>query len=143
VPFGQLVEIEQDLFGGLHALLAAAHVGILLPLFRSRVVVVRTDSRWDAQVGLLDPPEHLLVKRVLQALGRGHDRIGERVLCLEVLDDLGVGLFPEPEVVVHERVAVDFGLVRFLCGHGWSIDGFLTRRCWRQEADCQRRQRQR
>ena len=114
VPLGKRVEIEEELLGSIHAALAAAHVGVLLPLFRARVIKVLADARRHTEVGLLDAAEHLRVERLLQHLGRLHHLFGVGVLALQVLDDLRVALLPEPEVVVLEGVAVDVGGVRLL-----------------------------
>ena len=91
---------------------APAHDLVLLALFRARVIEVVADAHRDAEVGLLDAAEHLLVERLLQRLRRLHDRFGVGVLGLQVLDDLGVLLLSQPEVVVGQRVAVNPGGVR-------------------------------
>ena len=72
----------------------------------------------NAQIGLLDPPEHLLVERLLERLGRPHHLLGIGVLRLQVAGHLGSPLLAQPEIVVGEGVAVDAGDVRRLRGHG-------------------------
>jgi len=89
--------------------------GILFTLFGAGVVPPASLAIRGSLVGLLDPAQHLLIERSLEALGRIHDCSSVGVLGLQVADDFLAGLLPQPEVVVNERVAVDRrGLGRLL-----------------------------
>ena len=83
-----------------------------------------------AEVGLLDAPEHLLVERLLQRLGRLHDRLGVGVLRLEIRDDFRVRLLAQPEVVVVQRVAVNF----VSCGIFLATGGRVATPLWASTA---------
>ena len=118
VPFGERVEIEQNLLRPLHAPLPAALVGILLPLLRARVIPVVAETIRHAQVGLLDAAEHLRVQRVLEFLRRRHHGVGVGILGFQVRDDLRVGFLAQPEVVVFQSQAVDLRFVRHFLRDG-------------------------
>jgi hypothetical protein len=83
--------------------------GILLAFLGACVVPVFAFADRHTQVGLLDTAKKLLIEPVLKRIGRLHDRLGIRVFGLQVLDDLRVLLLSEPVVVIHERLAVQFG----------------------------------
>ena len=146
VPFRELVQIQEDLLLPFHRAFATAHVRILLALFGARVIPVVPVAGRDAQIGLLDAPEHLLVERFLQGLPRRHDGFGVRVLGFEVRRDFRVGLVPHPEIVVLEGVAVDLRFARHLfrdrCGGrllGGGYRGHERKGCNRngkQEMEC-------
>ena len=107
-----LVLVEEHLLGGVVAEatvrprgLAAAD-RVLQALDRPAVVVEAAVARGDAEVGLLDPAQHLRVERLAERLQVGGRRLGVGVLRLEVLHDLGRALLPQPVVGVHERPPV-------------------------------------
>ena len=126
MSFGELVEIQKDLFGAVHAAFAPAPIGILFAFFSAGVIKVLADPRWYAEIGLLDSTEHLFIKVLLQALRWRHHLVGVGILGLEIFDDLGIGFLAEPEVIVVERASVDRRFVRyFLCDrrlHGHAAD---------------------
>jgi hypothetical protein len=100
------VEIERDLFAGTGRGRAAAENRVLLACLRARVVEVPALAVGHRLVVLLDPGQHLPVEGVLEAQGGVHHRVGMGVFGLQVGDDGGVVLGPQPEVVVHELLAV-------------------------------------
>ena len=143
MPFGELIEIEEDLLRTVHAALAAAAIRVLLAFFGARVIDVLADSSRHGEIGLFDPTEHFFVQVLLQTLGRRHDRIGVGVLGLEILDDLRVRFFPQPEVIVLERAIVDRRFVRYFPGdrrlHGQAAD---LRQGGGYEQSCNERRRE-
>ena len=104
--------------GASEAALLAAVDRVLLALLGARVIEVAAVAVGDRQVGLLDVAEHLLVESLLKGLGRLHHRVGVGVLGLEVGRHLGVGLVPQPEVVVRPGLAVEGLHLLYLLGRG-------------------------
>jgi hypothetical protein len=124
----ELVDVEINLFGGREAALLAAVDRILFALLGARIVVEPVLARRHGEVGLLDPPEHFLVERLLQRRERLHHRFGVGVLGLEVLHDLRTALLAQPEVLVVEAIAVQFANVRDLvCDGGPDLVGCVQR----------------
>jgi hypothetical protein len=112
LPRRHHVLVEQDFFGRLERALLSRVNLILLPFLRARVVVERIAAHRDGEVGLLDAAEHLLVQLLLERLEVLRHLVGVGVLCLQILDDIGILAIAQPEVVVDEDVAVnrvDFG----------------------------------
>ncbi len=79
---------------------------VLRPLDRARVVPVRALAHRDGQVRLERAGLDLLEDPLAQRLEVREARLGVRVLGLEVRDDLGRLLVPQPLVVVVDRLAV-------------------------------------
>ncbi len=79
---------------------------VLRPLDRARVVPVRALAHRDGQVRLERARPDLLEDALAQRLEVREARLGVRVLGLEVRDDLGRLLVPQPLVVVVDRLAV-------------------------------------
>jgi hypothetical protein len=111
-PLRHLVLVEEHLLrGGLRVgpvrpRRPPAADRVLQALDRAPVVVEAPDPRGDAEVGLLDPAQHLLVQGVGERLQvRGHGlRVG--VLRLEVPHHVGRALLAKPVVGVDERAPV-------------------------------------
>ena len=100
VPFGQLIDIEHDLFRRVHIVSAARVDRVLLALFKSRVVpVILVLVRYGAVV-LLDSPDQLLVQGGLGIGQRRHYRVGVAVLRFEVREHVGVGAFIVAQPIV-------------------------------------------
>ena len=118
LTFGELVDIEKDLFHGLQRSHFAAIDVILFALFGARVIVVVIALDRDGEVGFLDAAEHFVVEVVLELFGvRGHF-LGVFVFGLEVGDNLWVILAAEPVVVVDAFDAEGGVDYRFDFGHG-------------------------
>ena len=96
---GEHVQVEENLFRCFEVAHPPAQDGVLLSL-------------------LGDVPHHLLVEPALKLGRRGHPRGGVGVLGLEMRQDFGARLLPQPEVVVAQRVTVDDGDLGLLRGHG-------------------------
>ena len=80
------------------------------------------------------PPQHLLIKDLLECLGRLQDGIGIGVFSLQIGDDFGVFLVAKPGVMVDAAVAMQNMLHGFAPGDGWlwnCIRGSLARKHWR------------
>src|SRR5919201_540885 len=108
----ELVAVENDLLVRLHGSAPPAVDLVVEPFHRARVVPPASVKRRGRGVGLLDAPDDLAVERVLERARAGHHRAGVRVLSLEVGDDLGVVLVPQPVVGVDPPVAVRLQDVR-------------------------------
>ncbi len=119
LPLGERVQVEEDLLGAVPRGLPAVDP-VLLPLLRPVVVQERAVAVGDGQVRLLHVGEHLVVERLLERLGRLEDRVGVRVLGLEIGRDLRVRLLAQPEVRVGPRVAVQEVDLLHLLRHWWS-----------------------
>src|SRR4029077_19164770 len=124
-----------DFFPGVQAALLAALIRILFALFGARIVVVLAYARWDAQIGLLDVAEHFFIERVLKLLGGPHHLFGVSVFGFEILDDFGVLLFTEPEVIVLHGVAVNLGYVGNFFGNRRRIVAILGKRARRKHRE--------
>ncbi len=112
LPLRLRVLVEDHLLGGVEAPALARVDGIGLPFLRARVVEVVVPPHRHAEVGLLDPAEHLAVEPLAEGGGvRGH-RVGVGVLRLEVADDLGILAVPEPGPRVLAALAVELGHLR-------------------------------
>ncbi len=139
VPLGQLVHIHHDLFRGLERALLADVDGVVLALFRLRVVVVAVVQDRHREIRLFDAAEDLLIQGLLEILRVRHDRLGVGVLRLQVGDHLRVVTLPEPEVVVGANMAVHFELMGNDLGDRWCDLGLL-RRDWTRRDRRQREQ---
>ncbi len=106
------VLVEENLFrrglaeGPVRSRRLAAADRVLLALDRAAVVVEAALARGNAEVGLLDPAQHLLVQRRAERLQIRGRRLGVGVLRLQVAHDVGRALLPEPVVGVLERAPV-------------------------------------
>src|SRR5271170_5802487 len=80
--------------------------GVLFARFGFGEVFVAAEEIGDAEIGLQDAAEHLLVESFLERLGGRENGVGVGVFLFEVGDDAGVVFFAEPGVVVHAAVAV-------------------------------------
>ena len=118
LALGQGVHVEDDLLRGRGRALPARVDRVLLPLLRARVVEVAALAGGHVGVRLLDAREHLVVQLLLERLRRLHDRFRIGELGAQVGLDLGRALVAQPEVVVHQGVAVDLDLVRLLVRDG-------------------------
>ena len=124
----QRILIEQDLLGRFGAVVPAAQNGILSAGFGPGVVEVLVHPLGNREIGLLDPPPHLLVEPLLQRLGGAHDGGGVAVLRLEVRHDRGIAAVPEPGVVVESGLAVNGVGSRYHPGDG-RTRSFAGREC--------------
>ena len=106
LAFRKGVDVEVDLLLPLEAALLAAVDRILLALLSARVVEPSAVPVGHREIGFLDPPEHLVVERLLEPLRRLHECAGVRVLGLEERADLRVVLLSHPEVVVLQGLVV-------------------------------------
>ena len=111
-PLRHLVLVEQHLLWGrlregpVRPRGLAAADRVLQALDRAAVVVEAAVAGGDAEVGLLDPAQHLLVERLAERLQVRGRRLGVGVLRLQVAHDVGRALLPQPVVGVHERAPV-------------------------------------
>jgi hypothetical protein len=92
--------------------------GVLLAFFRARVIRVAAEKVGDAEIGLLNAAEHLLVEGFLEGLGGFQEGVGEGIFLLEVGENAGVVFVAEPGVMVHAAIAVDDVLDGFAEGEG-------------------------
>ncbi len=107
MAFGELVAVEDDLFGSIHRSLAAAVDGVLRAFDGARVVVVAGVAVGVGLVGLLDVAQHLAIEGFLEGLGGGHPGVGVGVFGFEIGGDL-LGVFvAQPGVIVVEGMAVE------------------------------------
>ena len=107
MAFGELVAVEDDLFGSIHRSLATAVNGVLRAFDGARVVVVAGVVIGVGLVGLLDVAQHLAIEGLLEGLGGRHPGVGVGVFGFEVGGDL-LGVFiAQPGVVVLEGMAVE------------------------------------
>ena len=119
VPLGELVQIEQHLLVSIKRSLLATVDRILLPLVRTRVVIVVVEFGWYRDVGLLDAPQDFLVELLLKPFGRLHHGLGVAILRFEILDHLWVVALAKPVVIVGARLVVYREILRNLLRHGW------------------------
>ena len=126
VRLREFVQIQQDFFRRFHAAFAAALNRILFALFGARVVEVAPAARRYGEVRLFDAAQHLFVQRVLEGRQiRGHG-LGIGILRFQIFDNLGIGFFAQPVVVVDNRGAVALFAMVFGGGYG---RGRLGRNC--------------
>ncbi len=92
--------------GCVHATLAAALNGILLPFLRARIVEIAAAADRYAEIRLFDAPEHFVVERVLKRLQTFGHRLGVGVLGFQIMDDLRVRFFAQPIVGIDNRFPV-------------------------------------
>lgn len=112
MALGECVEIERDLLRRFDRAALAREDGILLALFGSRIVEIVAEAIGDAQVGLLDVRQHLVVEFGREALVRRHRRVRVRVFRFQVGRDSGIALLAQPKIVVDARRSVDVRNVR-------------------------------
>jgi hypothetical protein len=117
MAFGENVQVEEDLFCGILGGLAAID-GVLLALDGARVIFKAAEGIGDAEVGLLNAAEHLLVELFLKGVGGLEISVGIGVFGFEVREDAGVLFVAEPGVMVHAAVIVDDVLNGFADGKG-------------------------
>ena len=101
----------------------AAEDGVLLALLGARVIEIIVALGRHAEIGLLDPSEHLRIELGLKHDGVEGHRFGVAILVLEVLNGRGIVSIAKPEVVVDACVAVDGDWLGNGLGHGWSGRG--------------------
>ncbi len=101
VPIGQGVLVDQDFLTRLHRALLAHQDRVLLSGLEPGVVKVAVIEDRGRRIRLLDPADDLVVERLLERPGGGHERVGVGVLGVEIGDDLGIGPVLEPVVVVN------------------------------------------
>ena len=106
VAFGEEVEIEEDLLGGVLGGLAAID-GVLLALDGAGVIFEAAKGVGDAEIGLQDAAEHFLVEAGLEGFGGLEEGVGVGVFGFEIGEDAGILFVAEPGVVVDAAVGVD------------------------------------
>ena len=112
MPLSQKVQIEQNLLCGLGIRspiwrrLAPTMNGILPALFGPGVVIISPAPKRNGEVGLLDAPQHFLVKQLTEGLGLHGAGFHVSILRFQVADHLRVGFFAEPEPGVIDRFAM-------------------------------------
>src|SRR5271170_1614343 len=103
--------MSRRLFAGRWPLVAgrllAAMNRILLALFRSRVILIPSQQIRNAQIGLLNPPQHLLVQLLLKRFGTFHRRVGVGILGVQVGPHPRILLVLHPRIVVHPAVSME------------------------------------
>src|ERR1700687_4996933 len=70
------------------------------------VLPVAFEKHRSRRVRLLDAPDDLVVDGLLEVLGGGHHRVRVCVLGLEMRDDLGIALLPQPVIRIDACVGV-------------------------------------
>lgn len=84
---------------------------ILLALLGARVIKVITTADRDAEVRLLDPPQHLLIESVAERPQFPRRRIRISIFGFEVLNNFRIRLPSQPEIVVSDRFTMpDFAV---------------------------------
>jgi hypothetical protein len=81
--------------------------GVLDSGLSAAVVEVVVHPLRDREIGLLDPPPHLLKKQLLQVFRVLHDCPGVSVLGIQVVENLRIISIPEPEIIINPSLAVD------------------------------------
>ena len=114
VAFGQGVLVEDDFFPGLEAAVFATKDRIVLSLLRALVIEELAAANRRRGIRFLEVAQHFLVEPVAKRLLGAGDGLAVCVLGFEIGDDFGIGLFAEPEVIIHPLVAVRDGLLRHL-----------------------------
>jgi hypothetical protein len=123
VAFGEDVEIEEDVFGGILRRFAAVD-GVLPAFDGARVIFVTAEGVGNAEVCLQNAGEHFLVERFLKGFGRFEIGVGVVVFGLEIGGYARILFIAEPGVVVHAAVVVDDVLDGFAEGErGLEADG--------------------
>ena len=122
MALGEDVQVEKDVFGGILRGLAAID-GVLAALDGARAVFVAAKSVGNAEVGLLDAAEHLLVELFLKGFCGFEIGVGVRVFGFEVGEHAGVLFVAEPGIVVDAAIVVDDVLDGFAKGEGWLKSG--------------------
>ena len=124
----QVIHVQQNLFLACRTLrrpaLPAVHL-VLLAFLGALVVPVIAIAKRNRNVGLFNVAPHLLVELLLQILGTVDHVPAPGVFRLEVRHHLGTLFFPQPRVVVHQRVSVDRPL-RMPARRHWRARGYLT-----------------
>jgi hypothetical protein len=133
--FAELVQIEQDDLVFVVELLSAMD-GILAALLVAPVISVRAVLVRHRRIILFDAREQLVVERLLERFGRLHHLRRVGVLGLEMRDDVGRSLVPEPRVVVDQLAPVNHHLFGILLRErGVRISARFDQRmggCWRR-----------
>ena len=117
MAFGECVEVEEDLLGGILRGLAAMD-GVLLALDGARVVFKAAEGIGYAEVGLQDAAEHFVIELFLEGLGGLQVGGGVIVFRGEIGENAGIFFVAEPCVVVDAAVVVDDVLDGFAKGEG-------------------------
>src|SRR5450759_3999182 len=116
MSYGKFVEVEGNLFWRIEGFVLSTIDLVLLSLFCPCVVPILAVPVRHAEVRLLDPAENFFVERCLEIFRRLHHRLGVRIFRFEIGDNLGIGLFPKPEIIVDTYVTVErIGFGNFLC----------------------------
>ena len=115
----EFVDIKKDLFGRVHAGFFAAANGVLLAGLDARVIEVVAFAVWNFDVGFFHAAQHLVIELFLEGLGGFHHRVGVGVFGFEIGTHFGIRFVAQPEIVVGERAAVDFGDVRDFLRDRW------------------------
>ena len=113
MAFCELVQIQQNFIQRTRRIQPAAANRVLLALFRRGKIFIAAQAVRNRHVGLQNPPEHLLIELILKLLGGAENRVGVRIFCFEVRNNLWAFLLPQPIIVIHAAVAVQNGLDRF------------------------------
>ncbi len=108
---GKLIDIQQDFLGRVHAAFAPAKRGVLLSFFRAVVVEVAAVANRNAEIGLLDARQHLLVERIFEGLQIFGERLRIGVFRFEVFHHARIGLLAKPVILIHNRCPVTYLLV--------------------------------
>ena len=114
LSLGQFVHIEKNLFGRFEIAVLPAKDRILQTFFGARVVKIIAPAVRHIHVSLLYVAENFVVKLCLQRLGRLHHRVGVSILGFKMRDDRGICFFAQPEIIVHQPVAINLGDFRLL-----------------------------
>src|SRR5216683_3308445 len=61
----------------------------------------------DVHISFLDVADHLVIQLLLESCGWLHDPVSVGVFRFQVLRHFGIGLLPEPVVIVHQLATVD------------------------------------
>ncbi len=104
MAFGEQIQVQQQLFCGAIFVAPTAMERVLLSLFGPSEIEVAAKFVRNGKVGLLNPPQHLLIELLLECFRWLQNRIGVRVFSLQIVDDFRVFFMAEPGVVVDTTV---------------------------------------
>ncbi len=123
MSFGEHVQVEQDLLGGIQRATLPGMDRVLVAFPVARVVVEATMLVRNGRIVLARSAADLLEEPLLQRPRVGGHRLRVGVLGFEIRDHVRMPAFPHPVIGIDTRVTVGHELVRLDLGLRWR--GFL------------------